>query len=115
MAIERRDQGFWNTLWRQFAQSFVGSAATVLLGLAVAFVTGFVDMKKQVADLTKDVSAMKIAQEERDKTSFAARLQNIEADGKLQGQISAIQTQHDSIIRGVQEVRGAVESKKAAR
>jgi len=104
---------------KDWAKSFVNSVTTILLGLLVAWITGFIEMKSTVATLgvvtqehTAKLTTIDKKIDERSKEFASLQLGGSLADADLGGRLNVIKTQHDTMIRDLEQLRSAVERRK---
>jgi len=104
---------------QDWAKSFVNSLSTVLLGLLVAWVTGFLELKSTVSMLSAASTAqtlklhdIEVKIDERAKEFNALQLGGSVADSQLRGDLNVMKSQHEMLMREVEVVKGIVERRQ---
>jgi hypothetical protein len=90
------------TAGRDWAKSAVNSISTVLLGLLVAWVTGFLELKQVVAMQTMQLKVIEVKLDERAKEFIQLQLNGSVVDQTLKGNIELIRSQHELMLREIE-------------
>ena len=97
---------------KDWAKSFINSLSTVLLGLLVAWVTGFLELKSVVAMQTVQLKSMETKMDERTREFITLQLNGSLKDSHLEGELNVIKNQHEAMLKDVDHIKIVLEKKK---
>ena len=92
-----------------WTRSFINSLATVLLGLLVAWITGFLELKTVVAMQTIQLKSMEVKMDERTREFITLQLNGSLKDSHLEGELNVIKNQHEAMLKDVEHIKSKLD------
>jgi hypothetical protein len=95
-----------------FVRAFVGAAATVILGVLVAFVSGAMGKLDKISSIalaqeaqSTQIASLRETMDMREKANRLAELSGVKEEGVLNVRIATILAQHDLLLSELRSLR----------